>query len=268
MERSMTIQIFSDRTGLPPSTLRYYEKESLLVPHIRGDNGYRLYTEEQIPVALTIHSLRQADVNLREIRSFLSSGDTERIAWVRKWRDEIDAKMASMRIAKQYLQGMESDDQHLRLVKWESAITMLWFPLRVTRRLNPYAEAIEERAAYLYSEYGIRCNEAFVKAENADGDEMIGQVGFRLPKSFSATDEFAASMQGRVERIQPTLFVTLACMAADAFACFNLMLLVQRFGFEPTGPKLERYELSNMAVYQWMIPVMHADPNQNRSIRN
>lgn len=42
----MTIQAFSIRTGLPPSTLRYYEKEKLIVPRYRGNNGYRLYTSE------------------------------------------------------------------------------------------------------------------------------------------------------------------------------------------------------------------------------
>lgn len=36
---SMTIQSFAEHTGLPASTLRYYEKEGLLTPHIRADKA-------------------------------------------------------------------------------------------------------------------------------------------------------------------------------------------------------------------------------------
>jgi DNA-binding transcriptional MerR regulator len=54
----MTIQTFSNRTGLPSSTLRYYEKEGLIKPDIRGENGYRLYREEQIPGDLFLKKLQ------------------------------------------------------------------------------------------------------------------------------------------------------------------------------------------------------------------
>ncbi|WP_158301887.1 MerR family transcriptional regulator [Paenibacillus mesophilus] len=259
MEQMMTIQTFSARTGLASSTLRYYETEGLIIPHVRGDNGYRLYTEEQIPTALKIHSLRQADVNLREIRSFLSADDSEKMNWVRKWQREIDAKMASLRIASQYLQGIQLDDPYIQLMKWETSVPMMWFPFRVARKLNPYEEAIKERAGYLEEVYGFRCHEAFVKAVEVDGKEMVGQAGFRLPKSArSAEERAAANTDGNLEWIEPALFVTLECKASDAFACFSYMRLVQKFGFEPAGEKMERYDLNDMSTYQWMIPVLHA----------
>lgn len=261
----MTIQTFSARTGLASSTLRYYETEGLIIPHIRGDNGYRLYTEEQIPIALKIHSLRQADVNLREIRSFLSADNTEKMNWVRKWQREIDAKMASLRIASQYLQGIQTDDPYIQLVKWETAVPMMWFPFRVARKLNPYEKAIKERAGILDKEYGFRCHEAFVKSVKVDGEEMVGRLGFRLPKSGVPLEQRAAAdAQGELEWIEPSLFVTLECKATDAFGCFNLMRLVQKFGFEPAGEKMERYDLNDMSTYQWMIPVLHAGTTSDR----
>lgn len=63
---SLTIGHFSEKTGLSPSTLRFYDRKKLLVPNCRLENGYRAYSEEQIPDAIMIHSLRNADVQINE----------------------------------------------------------------------------------------------------------------------------------------------------------------------------------------------------------
>jgi hypothetical protein len=60
--------------------------------------------------------------------------------------------------------------------------------------------------------------------------------------------------------IETTLFVTLEGITDDEYACFNLMLLLQSFGFEPSGPFMERYELSDLSSYHWMVPVAQASP--------
>lgn len=65
---TMTIRAFSERTGLRPKTLRYYEEVGLLIPCVRTENGYRQYAEEQVERALLIHSLRQAGVGIADIR--------------------------------------------------------------------------------------------------------------------------------------------------------------------------------------------------------
>ncbi len=255
MDQAMTIQQFSNRTGLPASTLRYYEKERLIEPHIRGANGYRLYTEEQIPIALTIHSLRLSDVGLRDIRSFLECGEREREGWLRKWREEIDAKLSAMHIARQYLHGIDADDQTVRLVKWEYSVQFVWYPVTVDRVMFPYAEAIKDTASLCYRQFGVQPNEAYVRTISADRASMTGNIGYRLPEGISmnrSTDE-----DFMLQEHPPALFVTLECMASDAFVCFNLMLLIHKFGFEPTGLKLERYRLNNLSQYQWMIPVLH-----------
>jgi DNA-binding transcriptional MerR regulator len=259
----MTIQNFSIRTGLPPSTLRYYEKEGLIFPDVRGENGYRLYTEQQIPKAITIHSLRQADVNLSDIREYMKSDKIEKMNWVHKWRKEIDTKLASFRVAKQFLYGIEPDDEHIRLIKWDIPTHILWFKHRVKRQLHPFAEVIKERAASLQKHRRIRINDAFVRMERIVGNEMFGKVGFRLSEQEKIPDEWLN--QAEIEVIKPTLFVTLECMANDAFACFNLMLLLQSFGFDPAGPNMERYELCDMTSYQWMIPVVHGADENNRT---
>jgi DNA-binding transcriptional MerR regulator len=254
---TMTIQTFSIRTGLPSSTLRYYEKESLILPDVRGENGYRQYREEQIPRAITIHSLRQAGVNLSDIRQYFLSDDADKVNWMKKWRKDIDSKLASLNVARQFLHGIEPEDEHIRLIKWETPVSILWFRHRVKRERYPFAGAIEERAAYLKKHGRLRYHDAYVRQERIEGNEMIGTVGFRLDGKEAIPKQWLSDAE--IEMIQPTLFVTLDCLADDDFACFSLMLLLQSFGFEPSGPNIERYQLNDLSTYQWMIPVLHED---------
>ncbi|WP_239616475.1 MerR family transcriptional regulator [Cohnella mopanensis] len=63
----MTISQFSERTGLRPKILRYYEETGLIVPELRSANGYRQYSDSQIETAQLVNSLRQADVAMSSI---------------------------------------------------------------------------------------------------------------------------------------------------------------------------------------------------------
>lgn len=235
MQSKMSIQTFSDRTGLPASTLRYYEKEDLLLPDIRAGNGYRLYGEAQISKAIQIHSLRQAGISLTDIRQFFNADDAKRLDWMNKWRRDIDAKLSVLHVAKQFLYGIEPKDLHIRLMKWDVPIQMLWFRHQVKRQLNPFAKVIDERAAFMRSKGLLSVQEAFIKQEQIVGDVMIGRVGFLLRGKLPPFDELPDGAE--IETIEPTLFVVLDCLSNDPYACFSLMLLLQSFGFEPVWPQ-------------------------------
>ena len=63
---------FSKISGLSIKTLRYYDKEGILVPADRkSDNAYRLYDEKNYKRALFIKSLRQLDFSISEIKDTL-----------------------------------------------------------------------------------------------------------------------------------------------------------------------------------------------------
>jgi len=64
----MLIQDVERRTGLDRATIRFYEKENLVVP-IREDNGYRTYQEHDVELLLKIKLLRQLGVSLFKIKS-------------------------------------------------------------------------------------------------------------------------------------------------------------------------------------------------------
>ena len=67
----MSIGEVSARTGIPTSTLRYYEEVGVL-PAPRRVNGQRRYTPETLRLLAVILVAKQADFSLSEIRELLS----------------------------------------------------------------------------------------------------------------------------------------------------------------------------------------------------
>lgn len=65
----MTIGQASERTHLPESTLRYYEKNQLIRVS-RLENGHRNYAEEDIAWIQFIRRLKETGMPLRDIRRY------------------------------------------------------------------------------------------------------------------------------------------------------------------------------------------------------
>lgn len=64
-----TIGEFSRETGISIDTLRYYEKEKLIIPH-RLDNKRRVYTEADITWIDFIKRLKQTNMPIKEIQIY------------------------------------------------------------------------------------------------------------------------------------------------------------------------------------------------------
>lgn len=71
----MKISEVADRSGIPASTLRYYERLGLLSPD-RGGNGYRHFDEAHIERLGFIDAAKQLGLELPEIRRLLELADT------------------------------------------------------------------------------------------------------------------------------------------------------------------------------------------------
>ena len=65
----MYIKEFSAQTGLPADTLRYYEKEGLLLPE-RDSNGYRVYGARDAEWTGFILRLKEMGVPLARIKEY------------------------------------------------------------------------------------------------------------------------------------------------------------------------------------------------------
>ena len=74
-----TIKDMSELTGLPASTLRYYDKKGLL-PNLRRDhNNVRVFTDEDYRQLRFIECLKRSGLSIKDIRSFIvlsEKGDT------------------------------------------------------------------------------------------------------------------------------------------------------------------------------------------------
>jgi len=73
----LTIGEVSARTGVPASTLRYYEEVGLLPPPERV-NGQRRYRESTLRLLAMIRVAKQAKFSLVEIRELLGEQSTSR----------------------------------------------------------------------------------------------------------------------------------------------------------------------------------------------
>ena len=63
----LSIKDFSSLTGIKQSTLRYYDDLGLFSPAMRGENGYRYYSPQQIITINSINLLHELDMPIRRI---------------------------------------------------------------------------------------------------------------------------------------------------------------------------------------------------------
>lgn len=71
----LTIGQLGKLAQLPPSTLRYYEKEKLLSPDGRTESGYRLYKPETAERLHLIQRAQRLGFSLADIRTLLAGWD-------------------------------------------------------------------------------------------------------------------------------------------------------------------------------------------------
>ena len=97
-----SIQDVSKKTGLSAHTLRYYEKEGLLVDVERTSGGFRQYSDADLESLNLICCLKNTGMSLQEIARFVElthRGDytlKERVEMLRKHREAVIGRMAEM----------------------------------------------------------------------------------------------------------------------------------------------------------------------------
>ncbi len=76
---------FSALSKTTIKTLRYYEKEKILIPaFVDNETGYRFYKTSQLPELARIISLRQMGLSIKEIQKVLNSGSLENVLKTKK----------------------------------------------------------------------------------------------------------------------------------------------------------------------------------------
>ena len=97
-----TIKQVSERTNLSEYVLRYYEKEGLLTDITRGENGFRVYTDEDLEALGLICCLKNTGMSIKQIREFVElsarGGETlrERCELLREHKHHVEEQMREM----------------------------------------------------------------------------------------------------------------------------------------------------------------------------
>lgn len=107
----LTIGALSERTGVAPSALRFYEAEKL-ISSSRTPGGQRRYRRDTIRRVSFVRIAQQVGLSLDEIRDALSSlpeGRTpDRRDWERlsaSWRPRLDERIATLERLRDRLDG-------------------------------------------------------------------------------------------------------------------------------------------------------------------
>lgn len=103
----MKIQDVELRTGLDRATIRFYEKEGLVIPS-RLENGYRSYSENDVQLLLKIKLLRQLDVSLSKIKNLQQGRESFAAVLVRQI-ELLNQQIKSDTVAKQVCLTMQQD---------------------------------------------------------------------------------------------------------------------------------------------------------------
>jgi Cd(II)/Pb(II)-responsive transcriptional regulator len=113
MSNSFKIGELAKQTGCLVETIRYYEREGLLLEPARSEGNYRLYTDIHIERLQFIRHCRSLDMTLEEIRNLLKFRDApeENCSQVNALLDE-HIKHVSNRIKE--LRFLQKDLRRLR----------------------------------------------------------------------------------------------------------------------------------------------------------
>ena len=136
MIKKFTIGEFSEITGISKRMLRHYDKLNLFCPSdVNEDNGYRLYSQDQIPLLEKIQFLRTLGFSLVDIREIMSSPINlndfleilkDKEINLSKDEDEIKSSLLATRRMINLLEGHASKlfPSVSKLLDWERSLTV------------------------------------------------------------------------------------------------------------------------------------------------
>lgn len=118
--RDLKSKKVAEMFGLSTDTLRYYEREGVIPPINRDENGYRNYTKGDLNWVFLAKSLRRAGLSVESIIEFATlsqmDGDVTKAQKqiLQDQLQEIDAKLKEMNEVRDLLQyKIDTYDEHI-----------------------------------------------------------------------------------------------------------------------------------------------------------
>jgi DNA-binding transcriptional MerR regulator len=92
---TLRIAEVAEQTGVPATTLRYYEDIGLLAAAGRSANGYRAYSQRDVERLRFITRAKQLDLSLDDLRELLQAWDSDDCAGVQdRMSQVVSARLA------------------------------------------------------------------------------------------------------------------------------------------------------------------------------
>jgi DNA-binding transcriptional MerR regulator len=116
----LTIGDVATRTGLSIDTLRFYERDGLMISPVPRRGGRRAYSDADVAWLQICRRLRESDMPLAEIRRFAAlvregpGNEAERLELLRRHEDRVRVRMAGLADALQVISGkVETYAEHV-----------------------------------------------------------------------------------------------------------------------------------------------------------
>jgi DNA-binding transcriptional MerR regulator len=99
---SLTIADAAARTGLTAHTLRYYERDGLMLAVARSESGHRVYTDRDLDWIELITQLRATGMPIREVRRYAqlvrdgADNERERLDLLAAHRERVRRNLAEV----------------------------------------------------------------------------------------------------------------------------------------------------------------------------
>jgi len=99
---SLTIAETAERTGLTAHTLRYYERDGLMLAVDRSASGHRRYHDRDLEWIQLITRLRATGMPIRDVRRYADlvrrgpGNEAERLDILRRHREQVQADLEAV----------------------------------------------------------------------------------------------------------------------------------------------------------------------------
>lgn len=250
----MTIQDFSERTGISKSALRYYESKNLLVPKERGANGYRKYTKEQIDTVQLISSLRLADVSIKDIHLYLAeSDDTKRKHMLANWIDTITKKRDLLTVSLRYLES-DSTTKDIYLVE-KKAEQIIWYDAESD--IGDFNQHFLHRGAAL-KKLAIPFKNCYLKYVSGQ-DVIKAQIGFGVS---SALKIHRLPKDARIEQLPPCIYIAMPfkdSITTIQHGYEKILSYALEHHWTPTASVMEWYHGADFTQLDLLMPVIQME---------
>jgi len=184
------VKDLSRLTGVSVQTLHHYDRIGLLVPAVRLDSGYRVYSEKDLLKLQQIVALKFFGFGLKKIKTLLlGNGETREHFALQA--QSLEEKAKTLLAASETLKKILSNLDNYKSISWETIIPLIEV-YQMTKKLEKISarKVLTPEELKQYANFEMRIKSRFTEEDKRDfekiWDKVIRQISSFLdqdPKS-------------------------------------------------------------------------------------